>query len=72
LGEALSAGEGLNRKIREVLGRFFQDMRDLGVEGGELVNLVKNYKEDTEPAGFNPGVDHKEVARDESGRIEEK
>jgi GntR family transcriptional regulator len=44
LGEAVSAEEGLNRKIREVLGRFVQDMQDLGVDKGELPNLIRNYK----------------------------
>ncbi|MDR1144105.1 MAG: GntR family transcriptional regulator [Spirochaetaceae bacterium] len=43
LGEAMSAEEGLARKIREVLGRFVQDMEDLGMEGGELISAVKNY-----------------------------
>ncbi|MDR2740527.1 MAG: GntR family transcriptional regulator [Treponema sp.] len=42
LGDAVSA-ERLNRKIREVLGRFIQEMKDLGVEGEELITLVKNY-----------------------------
>ncbi|MDR1863345.1 MAG: GntR family transcriptional regulator [Treponema sp.] len=37
--------DGRNRKIREVLGRFIQDMRDLGVEEGELANLIRNYTE---------------------------
>jgi GntR family transcriptional regulator len=45
LGEAASAGEGLNRKIREVLGRFIQDMKDLGVDKAELPELVRRYKE---------------------------
>jgi GntR family transcriptional regulator len=44
LGEAVSAEEGLNRKIREVLGRFVQDMQDLGVDKAELPNLIRNYK----------------------------
>jgi GntR family transcriptional regulator len=44
LGEAISAEEGLNRKIREVLGRFVQDMRDLGVDKAELPNLIRSYK----------------------------
>jgi GntR family transcriptional regulator len=35
--------DSLNRKIREVLGRFVQDMRDLGVEGRELVKLIEIY-----------------------------
>jgi GntR family transcriptional regulator len=43
LGEALNAEDGLNRKLSEALGRFVQDMRDLGVEGGELINAVKDY-----------------------------
>ncbi|MDR0758680.1 MAG: GntR family transcriptional regulator [Treponema sp.] len=44
LGEALSAEEGLNRKIREVLGRFVQDMRDLGVDKAELPGLIRSYE----------------------------
>jgi GntR family transcriptional regulator len=44
LGEAASAEEGLNRKIREVLGRFVQDMRDLGVDKAELPDLIRAYK----------------------------
>jgi GntR family transcriptional regulator len=43
LGEAVSAEEGLNRKIREVLGRFVQDMRDLGVDKAELPELIRGY-----------------------------
>ena len=35
--------DSLNRKIREVLGRFVQDMRDLGVEKKELVRLIESY-----------------------------
>ena len=35
--------DSLNRKIREVLGRFFQDMRDLGVDNRELVKLIEAY-----------------------------
>ncbi|MDR1836362.1 MAG: GntR family transcriptional regulator [Treponema sp.] len=35
--------DGLNRKIREVLGRFVQEMRDLGVEKRELVKLVESF-----------------------------
>lgn len=37
--------DGLNRKIREVIGRFIQDMRDLGVEKRELAALIASYKE---------------------------
>ena len=36
--------DSLNRKIREVLGRFIQDMRDLGVEKRELAALIASYK----------------------------
>jgi GntR family transcriptional regulator len=37
----------LNRKIREVLGRFIQEMRDLGVEIREIPRLVESHiKED--------------------------
>jgi GntR family transcriptional regulator len=46
LGEAVSAGEGLNRKIREVISRFVQDMRDLGVGSEELPGMIREYKED--------------------------
>jgi GntR family transcriptional regulator len=45
LGEALSAEEGLNRKIREVLGRFVQEMKDLGVDKTELPRMIRDYKE---------------------------
>jgi GntR family transcriptional regulator len=45
LGEAVSAGEGLNRKIREVLGRFVEDMKALGVAGAELPELIRDYQE---------------------------
>jgi GntR family transcriptional regulator len=44
LGEAVSAEEGLNRKIREVLGRFIQDMKALGVDKTELPEMIRNYK----------------------------
>jgi len=37
--------DGLNRKIREVLARFVQDMSDLGVGKSELVTLLNVYKE---------------------------
>jgi GntR family transcriptional regulator len=43
LGEAVSAEEGLNRKIREVLGRFVQDMKALGVDKTELPDLIRSY-----------------------------
>ena len=35
--------DSLNRKIREVLSRFVQDMRDLGLEKRELVKLIETY-----------------------------
>jgi len=35
--------DSLNRKIREVLTRFAQEMRDLGVEKRELVRLVESF-----------------------------
>jgi GntR family transcriptional regulator len=44
LGEAVSAEEELNRKIREVLGRFIQDMEALGVDQAELPDLVRGYQ----------------------------
>jgi GntR family transcriptional regulator len=36
--------DSLNRKIREVAGRFIQEMRDLGVEKRELIKLIESYK----------------------------
>ena len=35
--------DSLNRKIREVIGRFVQEMRDLGVEKRELVKLIESF-----------------------------
>jgi len=35
--------DSLNRKIREVLGRFLQEMQDLGVEKRELVKLIDSF-----------------------------
>ena len=35
--------DSLNRKIREVVTRFVQEMRDLGVEKRELVKLVESF-----------------------------
>jgi len=35
--------DSLNRKIREVLSRFAQEMRNLGVEKRELVRLVETF-----------------------------
>ncbi|MDR0669341.1 MAG: GntR family transcriptional regulator [Treponema sp.] len=48
LGEVVSAGERLNRKIREVLGRFVQDMKALGVDKAELPELIRGYKGEAE------------------------
>jgi GntR family transcriptional regulator len=36
--------DSLNLKIREVLGRFIQEMRDLGVEKKETIKLLENYE----------------------------
>jgi len=35
--------DSLNRKIREVLTRFVQEMRDLGVEKRELVRSIESF-----------------------------
>jgi len=35
--------DNLNRKIREVLGRFVQELKALGVEKRELVKLIDSY-----------------------------
>jgi GntR family transcriptional regulator len=35
--------DSLNRKIREVVSRFIQDMRDLGVETKEAARMVADY-----------------------------
>jgi GntR family transcriptional regulator len=51
LGEAPGAEEELKRKIQEVLGRFVHDMGDLGVEGADLVNIVKNYRKENRRPG---------------------
>jgi GntR family transcriptional regulator len=48
VGAAVSAAEGLNRKIREVLGRFVQDMKALGVDKAELPELIRTYKGEAE------------------------
>jgi len=37
--------DSLNRKIRELVGRFIRDMRDLGVEKRELPRLITEQKE---------------------------
>jgi len=35
--------DGLNRKIREVLVRFVQEMRSLGVDNREIVKLIESF-----------------------------
>ena len=35
--------DSLNRKIREVVGRFIHELRDLGVENKELIKLIETY-----------------------------
>jgi GntR family transcriptional regulator len=37
--------DDLDSRIREVLGRFMQEMRDLGVEKRELAALINAFKE---------------------------
>jgi GntR family transcriptional regulator len=59
LGEKRSAEEGLWRKIREALGRFVQDMKDLGVEEGDLAAMVKQYLADKRAPG-NHGLEKEE------------
>ena len=39
-----SEDDGLDRKIREVVARFVQEMSDLGVEKRELAALINAYK----------------------------
>jgi GntR family transcriptional regulator len=41
LGEAVSTGEGLKLKIREVLDRFIREMEALGVSKKELAEMVR-------------------------------
>ncbi|MDR2618455.1 MAG: GntR family transcriptional regulator [Treponema sp.] len=64
LREGASAKEGLNRKIREVLGRFIQDMKDLGVEGEELVTVVKNYRNGNHKVPFSGNRSFKKEKKD--------
>jgi GntR family transcriptional regulator len=35
--------DSLNRKIREVVSRFVQDMRDLGVDKKQILELIRNF-----------------------------
>ena len=37
--------DSLNQKIRELVGRFIRDMRDLGVEKRELTKVIADYRE---------------------------
>jgi GntR family transcriptional regulator len=39
-----AADDSLTRKREEVLGRFLQEMRDLGVEREELVKMIGKYE----------------------------
>jgi GntR family transcriptional regulator len=43
LKDAVSAEEGLHRKIQEVIGRFIQEMQDLGVERTDLPRIIRDY-----------------------------
>jgi GntR family transcriptional regulator len=36
--------DSLNRKIKEVIGKFINEMHDLGVEKRELSALITSYK----------------------------
>jgi len=40
--------EGLNQKIKELVGRFIRDMQGLGVEKRELARVIATYKENKE------------------------
>jgi len=44
-GDAIYGADSLNRKIRELVGRFIRDMGDLGVEKRELTRLITEYRE---------------------------
>ncbi|MCL2214955.1 MAG: GntR family transcriptional regulator [Treponema sp.] len=35
--------DSLNRKIREVISRFVQELRDLGVENREMIKLIESF-----------------------------
>ena len=36
--------DSLNRKIKEVIGKFINEMRDLGVDKREITSLIASYK----------------------------
>jgi GntR family transcriptional regulator len=38
--------DSLNRKIQEVVGRFMQEMRDLGVDKRELIRLINAFSQE--------------------------
>ena len=40
--------DSLNRKVRELVGRFIRDMGDLGIEKRELSRVIAEYKEEKE------------------------
>jgi GntR family transcriptional regulator len=40
--------EGADRKIKELVGRFISDMRDLGIEKRELARVIAAFKEEKE------------------------
>jgi len=39
--------DSLNRKIKEVMGRFVHELHDLGVENKELIKLIESYIKET-------------------------
>ncbi|MCL2440671.1 MAG: GntR family transcriptional regulator [Treponema sp.] len=44
--------DSLNRKIREVIGRFIHELRGLGVENKELIKLIETFfKEEKQNGG---------------------
>jgi len=43
--DAIYGADSLNKKIKELLGRFVRDMRDLGVEKREITRLISEYRE---------------------------
>jgi GntR family transcriptional regulator len=54
-----SGDEERDRKIREVVNRFVQDMRDLGVDKKELTELIRNC-----PVEAGQNTDHDNVKED--------
>ena len=39
-------GDRKNQRIREIVGRFIQEMGELGIDQGEMLSMIRNYKED--------------------------